>query len=202
MFVKYGYIIKTKEIQKQNTVINKNMKNWFGIITGLAILLAAGFTCAKDRINIYEQPRDLPTKQIISTATGNKVSLEDFAGNFVIAVFWSKHCTPCVRELKDLARFAAKTKNDGIRVIMISPKSEWIGGFEEQRRFMLRFEAHNLETYVDEREAMASAFGIFSSPVSIFISSDNKEIGRIRGSLDWNTSEVIEYIQKIKDENG
>jgi len=176
------------------------MKKHFEIILGLAIFFAAGSAVCKNKANIYEQPRDLPQKEIIGV-TGDSFLLEDFKGNFIIAVFWSKNCSPCIRELKGLARFAAKVKDEGIRVIMISPESEWIGGFEEHRRFMSRFEASNLEIYVDEREAVAASLGVFSSPVSVLINSDNKEIGRIRGKLDWNTPETIEYIRKIKAEN-
>ncbi|MBO7556313.1 MAG: TlpA family protein disulfide reductase [Alphaproteobacteria bacterium] len=153
------------------------------------------------KANIYDIPRALPKKELISE-TGNRVALSDFEGDFVIAIFWSRYCVPCVRELKKLSNFVEQTKTNGVRVIMISPKAEWISGFSEQRLFMKRFGAENLEIYVDEKEAVASSFGVFSSPISILISRDGFEIGRIRGSLDWDSSDVIDYIYKVKAENG
>ncbi len=177
------------------------MKICYKIVLITALIFSSFCTTAAERANIYKYSRDLPKKELTGS-TGNKITLDDFRDNFTIAVFWSRYCIPCLRELKSLSRFAAKTKNDGIRVIMISPKSEWIGGFDEQKQFLHNFEADNLEIYVDEREAVASAFGIFSSPVSILISRNSQEIGRIRGSINWNTSEVIEYIYKIKAEKG
>lgn len=177
------------------------MRIW--IKTGLILLLLimAEFVYAKNRANIYEYSRAVPQKEITGES-GNKVKLDDFNGDFVIAVFWSRYCGPCIRELKSLSRFARQTRHDGIRVVMISPKGEWAGGFDEQRRFLRRFDADELEAYVDEKEKLASALGIFSSPVSVLVSRDGQEIGRIRGSIEWDKPEVIEYIYKVKADKG
>lgn len=170
------------------------------LILGLILTLSFAVQ-AKEGANIYEVAREAPAKAVYGEA-GNKVKLSDFKGDFVIAVFWSRYCFPCLSEMESLAKFAKQTKNDGIRVIMISPKSEWGGGFSEQRRFLKKFEAGNLEIYVDDKEDLAAALGIFSSPVTVLVSREGKEIGRIRGSVVWDKPEVIEYMYKIKAENG
>lgn len=177
------------------------MKKW--VKNGLVVLLliAAEFVYAKNKANIYEYSRAVPQKEIIGES-GGKVKLDDFRGDFVIAIFWSRYCGPCVRELKSLGRFVRQTRHDGVRVVMISPKGEWNGGFDEQRRFLRRFDAEDLEIYVDEKEKLASALGIFSSPVSVLVSREGQEIGRIRGSVEWDKPEVVEYIYKIKAEKG
>jgi len=156
---------------------------------------------AKDSANIYEVARDVPSKKIYGEA-GNAVKLSDFKDDFVIAVFWSRFCFPCLSEMESLAQFAEKTKNDGIRVILISPKDEWKSGFAEQRRFLKKFKANNLEIYVDNKEDLTAALGIFTSPVSVLVSRKGQEIGRIRGSVTWDRPEIIEYMYKIKAENG
>ncbi len=170
------------------------------LITAVALLVATG-VCAKERANIYARARNVPNKELFDE-NGSKIKLNDFEGDFVIAIFWSRYCAPCVRELKSLSKFVEKTRNDGVRVIMISPKSEWAGSFVDQRNFLHKFEADNLDAYFDEKEAVASALGIFSSPVSVLISREGKEIGRIRGSMKWDKPDNIEYIYKIKAENG
>ena len=159
-------------------------------------------TLAEKRgLNIYGQSRSLPSKGMYGEK-GNMVKLSDFQGQFVIAVFWSRYCTPCLRELRDITRFVEKTKYDGIKIVMVSLKKEWPGGFEEQRRFLKRFDAENLDIYVDEKNDLTAALGIFTSPVSVLISRDGKEIGRIRGLLKWNSQEVVEKIYQIKAEHG
>lgn len=177
------------------------MRNFIKIVLFVVVLGMSNVVFARDKANIYEYSRDVPQKEIIGE-TGRKTKLSDFNGYFVIAVFWSRYCVPCIRELKSLSAFVSQTHNDGIRVIMISPKGEWNGGFSEQRRFLTRFNAENLEIYVDEKEQLASALGIFSSPVSILVSRDGQEIGRIRGSVKWDKPDVIEYMYKIKADKG
>ena len=81
-------------------------------------------------VNIYGAARDVPSKAVYGEA-GNRVRMDDFKGDFVLAVFWSRYCVPCIRELESLNEFARQTKNDGIRVILISPKEEWQGGFAD-----------------------------------------------------------------------
>ena len=177
------------------------MKNFCKIFFLLLFVLVAQSVDAKSKANIYAFSRSLPKKQIISES-GFRAALGDFEGDFVIAVFWSRYCVPCIKELKSLSNFVKQTRTNGIRVLMISPKSEWVSGFDEQREFMRLFEAENLEIYVDEKEAVASALGIFSSPISILISREGREIGRVRGSLRWDDQDVIEYIYKVKAEKG
>lgn len=182
-------------------VVNKKMKIGSKIFIALSLLLAATGVCAKDKANIYAHARKVPAKAVINEA-GEQVKLNDFEGEFVIAVFWSRYCAPCVRELQSLSKFVEKTRNNGVRVIMISPKSEWAGSFVDQRDFLHKFKADNLEAYFDEKEAVASALGIFSSPISVLINTEGKEIGRIRGSMKWDKPDNIEYIYKLKAENG
>lgn len=164
------------------------------------LLLISTAVCAKEHANIYSSPRKVPSKEIIGE-TGQKIRLDAFEGDFVIAVFWSRYCIPCIKELKDLSKFVEKTRDDGIRVIMISPKGEWISGFVEQRSFLNKYGASNLEIYVDEKEAVASSLGIFSSPINVLINNEGQEIGRIRGSVKWNKPSIVKYIYKIKEQN-
>ena len=64
------------------------MKMWIknGLI--LLLLIAAEFVYAKNKANIYEYSRAVPQKEIIGES-GGKVKLDDFQGDFVIAIFWS-----------------------------------------------------------------------------------------------------------------
>ena len=171
------------------------------LAVGIFGCLLTTAAAAQPGVNIYDTPRNVPSKQVFAE-TGKRVKMDDFQGKFVLAVFWSRHCVPCLAEMKALQKFVDRTKNDGIKVILISPKEEWQGGFPEQKRFLARLGAPEIEPYDDNKSDLAAAFGIFSSPVTVFISRNGKEIGRIRGSARWDHPEVIEYIYKIKAEHG
>ena len=173
------------------------MKNVFKI--GLfAFLCLASFSveAKRDAVNIFAEARDVPKRQIVHES-GKAYRLCDFKGEFVVAVFWSKTCGPCIKELKDLNTFYQNALPENIRLILISPKSEWKSSLE-QRLFLKKFGAPNVEFYTDKKGKLASDFGIFTSPHTVLINEDAQEIGRIRGTAKWADKRVLEYIKGLK----
>ena len=168
---------------------------------GLMALLTANSALASiDGVNLYDEPRDLPQKPLIRQ-DGSQVNLsKDFKDNLVLAMFWSRHCMPCVQELDDIKGLDNRTQNTGIKVVLISPSQEWKTQ-AEQREFLNRYGADNIDFYTDEKGNMAAALGIFTSPNTVLVNSSGKEIGRIRGAADWDSDAVVEYIYRLKSDN-
>lgn len=161
-----------------------------------AFLCAFQAIAAKESaVNIFAQSRDVPTRQIIHQS-GKKYALTDFNGQFVVAVFWSRNCGPCIKELKDLNTFYLKALQQNIRVILISPASEWHSAVE-QRLFLKKFGASDIEFYTDKKGDLAADFGIFSSPHTVLINEDSQEIGRIRGTAKWSDKRMMKYIKSL-----
>lgn len=143
----------------------------------------------------------LPQREMFRFAeNGEAYKLNDFKDQFVIANFWSRYCSPCLRELDNLNNFSKKVADNGIKVVIISPASEW-HSLEEQQKFLQKYGAPDLDFYVDKKGDLSADLGIFTSPNTVLINRHGKEIGRIRGSVEWDDDEVIEYIYKIKAQN-
>ena len=165
----------------------------------MALLTANSALASTDGVNLYDEPRDLPQKPLIRQ-DGSQVNLsKDFKDNLVLAMFWSRHCMPCVQELDDIKGLDSRTQNSGIKVVLISPSQEWKTQ-AEQREFLDRYGADNIDFYTDEKGNMAAALGIFTSPNTVLVNSSGKEIGRIRGAADWDSDEVVEYIYRLKSD--
>lgn len=160
----------------------------------------ASLSQADDAVNIYDEPRDLPVRPF-SDEYGNKIKLSDFKGDFVIAVFWSRYCSPCLSEMDNLNNYQNLVKNDGIRVVLISPDTEW-NNYAEQKKFLKKYKGQDLDSYLDADGKVASDLGIFTSPNTVLINKNGKEVGRIRGSAEWDDEKVMEYLYKIKAEHG
>lgn len=164
----------------------------------ICMLLGTGAWGGREPVNIYDEPRELPErKMFLHEESGKSFTLDSFKGEFVIAVFWSRFCSPCIQELSKISTFQQKTKDNNIKVIMISPSSEWISD-AEQKRFLARFEAGDLEYYVDKKGDLSADLGIFTSPNTVLINSKGQEIGRIRGAVEWDRDEMVDYIYNIK----
>lgn len=171
----------------------------------LALLCAVGMAASAQAgeqrgVNIYDTPRQLPEKELIHSDT-QRYKLTDFPNEFVLAIFWSRNCIPCVKELDSINNMAARVKDNGMKVVMISSSREW-GSIEEQRRFLDTHGAPDIDFYVDENSNLAADLGIFTSPHTVLVNRKGEEIGRIRGAADWDDDDVIEYLYKIKSTYG
>ncbi len=164
------------------------------------VLLSVASVYAKDNVNIYEKPRKAPAQAVIHES-GKNYRLSDFKGEFVVAIFWSRDCGPCIGELKSLNGFYNATKGKGVRLLLISPNEQW-SSIAEQKRFLKRYGAPDVDFYVDEKGMVASDLGIFTSPHTVLINEKGEEIGRIRGSAKWDRDDVIEYIYQLKEKYG
>ena len=176
------------------------MKKIFRIfIFILASLISFETYAGKEAVNIFAESRDVPKQQIYHE-NGKAYHLTDFKGEFVLAVFWSKNCGPCLKELRDLNTFYHNALPENIRMILISPKSEWKSSLE-QRLFLKKYGAPDIEFYTDKKGKLAADFGIFSSPHTVLIDENSKEIGRIRGTAKWADKRVLDYIKSVKNQN-
>ena len=173
------------------------LKKFF--LIALSVLSLGGWGWGtNDRINIFDEPRDLPERRMfLHEEHGKSFGLDDFKGKFVIAIFWSRYCVPCLQELEKLSTFQEKTKDTNIKVVLISPASDWASE-AEQKRFLTQFNAGDLEYYVDRKGDLSADLGIFTSPNTVLVNSKGKEIGRIRGAAQWDKDEMVDYIYNIK----
>ena len=175
------------------------MKKYISAII-LAVCFCVSPALAKEQnVNIYDTVREAPTESFYAS-DGCKMSLADFKGKFVLLMSWSRDCLPCIRELPSLKGFYETTKGTDIELVMISNENEW-SDLEEQRQFLKKYQAEGLPFYVDPDGNLAESLGIFTSPHTVLINANGHEIGRIRGSAEWDKPEVIEYIYKLKAKN-
>lgn len=169
------------------------------LILGL-LLLWSGFAAAKSGLNIFAYPREAPQTPIY-TAEGKAIKLGELKGQFLLVMFWSRYCAPCIKELDEINTFVNKTKDTGIEVLLVSKDDEWTIP-EEQEELLKKYKATDIKYYTDKNGKLAGDFGIFSSPHTVLINKSGEEIGRISGTVDWEDDDVIEYIYKLKAEHG
>ncbi|MBO7098186.1 MAG: TlpA family protein disulfide reductase [Alphaproteobacteria bacterium] len=174
------------------------MKNIFKIVFfAVSLMFLTHIVSAKENaVNIFADSRDAPQRKIMHES-GKSYSLGDFKGQFVVAVFWSKNCGPCLKEMKDLNVFYKNALPENIRLILISPKSEWHSAVE-QRLFLKKYGASDVEFYTDKKGELAADFGIFTTPHTVLINEDGQEIGRIRGTAKWADKRVLAYIKSLQ----
>ena len=169
-------------------------KIWVSILLSLMVFPVFA---RENPVNIFPQPREIAARYIYNNRTGAKVKLSDFKGNFTMAVFWSRHCAPCLKELPSLNNFYHLTKDDGFHVILVSPASEWVSSAEHEK-FLQRYKAPDIDSFVDVDGDVMADMGVFSFPRTIMINKHGKQYGSVRGKIDWDDEEVIEFFRQQK----
>lgn len=162
--------------------------------------VCANLVMAKSGINIFAYSRPAPQSPIYSPE-GISLRLNDLRGDFVLVMFWSRYCAPCIKELDEINTFVNKTQNNGIKVLLVSNSEEWTGVWE-QRQLLQKYGATDVKYYIDKKGTLAGDFGVFSYPHTVLINKSGEEIGRISGTVDWDDDDVVEYIYKLKAQQG
>lgn len=114
-----------------------------------------------------------------------QISLSKFLGRPVILNFWASWCVPCQEEMPVLA---GVSKQMGARV-------EFIGvNTADQRGLAQSFLSKTGVTYpiaFDPVSKVGSQYGVYGLPVTIFISSSGKLLGREVGGLSTKSLELL-----------
>lgn len=174
--------------------MNKIFKSFCFLFCALVIFAKP----ASSKLNLFATPRYIPNLSYYSDS-GKKHKLTDNKEDILIAMVWSRTCGPCIGDMKHLQNFADKTKDKGIKVILISPAEEW-KTIDERRNFLTRIGAPRLESYTDPKSGFSHGMGIMVTPTAIMVSREGEEIGQITGSVKWDDPDVIDYILNLKED--
>ena len=172
------------------------MKKYILLLMATLSLLGSPLQAKEKNVNIYQSSREVPDTPFYDTH-GYKLTLTDFKGKFVLLLFWSRDCIPCIRELRSIKGFYDNVHGSDITILPISDAKEW-KNVEELNNFLKKHKAEGLPTYIDRKGKLGESFGVYAYPHTVLINAKGREIGRIRGAAEWDSNAVIEYIVRLK----
>lgn len=146
----------------------------------------AGFT-------IHRKPRSLPPLGFQS-GIGQTLSLDDFRGNVVLLNVWATWCAPCRAEMPTLDNLQAKLGGTGFEVLALSVDR---GGQDDVAPFYRELGLQHLTVYVDKKETAQSSLGIFGLPTTLLIDDEGRELGRLIGPAEWDSTDMIAFLQSM-----
>ena len=111
----------------------------------------------------------------------NQVSLSAFRGKPLVLNFWASWCVPCRTEMPLLER-AYRAEKGKVQFLGVDSNDTPSAG--------LAFYDHVHVTYPaasDPKGSVATRYGLFGLPTTVFISPSGKIVGRFVGQLHANT---------------
>lgn len=142
---------------------------------------------------IWPEPRPAEDVRFVD-GEGTPRSLADFRGKVVLLNLWATWCVPCRLEMPTLDRLQAKLGGNDFQVVALSLDQD---GVPVVRDFYREIGIQHLQIFVDEQMQAIQSLGAFGLPVTLLMDREGREIGRKAGAAEWDSPEVIEYVQGV-----
>lgn len=125
---------------------------------------------------------------------GNAVTLADYEGKIVVLNFWATWCPPCRAEMPSIDRLSAEMGGDDVAVLALSTDR-----FDVERvaAFFDEINVENLRVLQDRKGAVARRAGVLGLPVTVILDRKGREIGRVQGEAEWDSSDVKAIVTRV-----
>ncbi|WP_077294853.1 TlpA family protein disulfide reductase [Roseibium algicola] len=136
---------------------------------------------------IHEAPRPLPEIKF-EDGNGQALTLADLRGKTVLLNIWATWCVPCREEMPTLDALEAELGGPVFEVVALSVDR---AGPDVVRNFYAEIGIEHLGLYIDA--TMRASFDLQAPglPTTLLIDSEGRELGRLVGSAEWDTPEMI-----------
>jgi thiol-disulfide isomerase/thioredoxin len=120
------------------------------------------------------------------------VRFDKFKGKTIFLNIWATWCPPCIAEMPSIAKLAEnpRFKGKGIEFICVAT--------DESASDVSRYlQGKNWGMTVLRAESMPEAYLSEGIPATYAISPEGIVVGAVVGSSDWDTPEVVEFLEKL-----
>lgn len=187
------------------------MKPWLkGMVTSLVFvtLCLILWIPIKDKINPEKLPTPVDNLNRLENEgasdfelpdlDGKTVRFSQFKDKIVILNFWATWCAPCVTEFPSMVRMASVLKKDVVLVAVAADERK-----EDVTAFIDSFKGYapNIIHLYDPSFKVAESFGTDKLPETYIFKPGQKLARKVASSIDWNTEEVISFLQSLSREH-
>ncbi|WP_319826220.1 TlpA disulfide reductase family protein [Thalassovita sp.] len=181
------------------------MHRFFRIVLYTALALGANATWAADpalealragdmkKLVLHEAPRDVPEVAFIAE-DGSTMTLAAYRGKTVLVNFWATWCAPCRKEMPSLAALQAEFGSDSFAVVTIATGRNPPPAMQ---KFFDQAGVTNLPLHRDPKQALARQMAVLGLPVTVVLTPEGQEIGRLIGDADWHSDEARTLVRAL-----
>lgn len=141
-----------------------------------------------DRSHAGEAAPDVP----FVAPDGGEVKLAQFRGKPLVVNLWATWCAPCIKEMPTLDALAVR-EGDAATVLVVSQD---LTGAKAVAPFFAARKFKRLEAYLDPENALASALGAQTLPITVVYDGKGAEIARVVGAMSWDGDRAAQLLDQ------
>jgi thiol-disulfide isomerase/thioredoxin len=134
-----------------------------------------------------------PAISVISM-DNQQLTLASLKGKVVLLNFWATWCPPCREEIPSMIKLNSSMVGKPFKMVCVSVDE---GGKKAVEDFFKNSGYYSLPAYVDPSGQAARSYGITGVPETFVIDRNGIVVKRVIGGLNWNSPEVISFIEGL-----
>jgi thiol-disulfide isomerase/thioredoxin len=145
--------------------------------------------------SIHWLAKPIPVSHVtFRDSEGNKVSMSDFKGKFVLLNFWSVACGPCLAELPALDRLNLRLGGAEFVTLPVTVDED----VEAAKHFFSgRLMLRSLNFYRESRARLGMDFPMDVLPASFIIDRNGDAIGFTRNNIAWDGPRAVPMFERL-----
>lgn len=125
----------------------------------------------------------------LSDGQGHTLRLQDLKGEPLLINLWATWCAPCVTELPQLNKLAAR---DGRKLKVLAVSQDMQPG--KVASFLKQHGIRNLHPWLDPNNDLSFHYGTGNLPTTVLYDAKGREVWRLVGGHDWSSPETARLL--------
>ncbi len=146
------------------------------------------------RLVIHSAPKDVSNAPFELADGAGTATLADYKGKIVLLNFWATWCAPCRKEMPQISELQAEFGGDDFQVLTIATGRNSPAGI---KKFFDENNISNLPRHQDPKQKLAREMAVIGLPITVLLDRDGKEIARLLGDAEWNSSSAKAIVQAL-----
>lgn len=148
-------------------------------------------------LKMHAQPKPVPGLAVVD-GNGRTFQLQDLRGKFVLLNLWATWCPPCLQEMPSLDRLQAGLGSKDFEVVALSVDTG-ADSMKKIQAFYTQTGIRHLKVYRDVDGAAIFQLKAVGVPTTLLLDRQGNEIGRMSGTAEWDSPEIVAALRRRID---
>jgi len=166
------------------------------LLVVLCCVTAFAAGCSKDKpgASVKAPSEKSQAPEISAVSLDNQqLTLASLKGKVVLLNFWATWCPPCREEIPSMIKLNSFMAGKPFQMVCVSVDE---GGKKAVEEY-LKNSGFSLPAYIDPSGQVSKTYGITGVPETFVIDKNGVIVKKVIGGLDWNSPEVISFLEGL-----